>query len=877
VNREDYRRVCEIFDAVWALPAEEREANLANLCAADTELYARVHKLLAHAASADRDGFLAGTSDAVASCSSLRPTQAAAAPRFQPGEVIASRYQVTMRLGVGGMGEVYRAEDLMLGQTVALKFLSRAHSGDSRPLNTLLREVRLGREVAHPHVCRVYDVSEAGGDRFISMEYIDGEDLATKLHRNGPLDPQAARRIAQQVCLGLAALHQRGMVHRDLKPGNVMLDRQQRARIVDFGLAVAAGSKPAEVAGTLGYVAPECLCGESPTPRSDLYSFGRLLEKLFPTSNGRIDPQIKAVIARCLAEDPARRPASALEVARALGWDPLEEARAAGRLLSPVEVADASGEAPISPRMARLALFVVIAGMLLIMQGHTQTSAFPRVGPLAPGELTQRARGILHRLGYTAAPVDRAWSYRLSPSYRGGLSPGVGFWYRESPHELVPRLFQREGGWRNWGTANVSFEDPPLDRQGECLLVLDAASGHLRELLCRPAALNAAAMGGFSALFADAGLKQADFGSPTSGNLHDARVPCERMLTWESLPGVSPRLIVTAAELARTPVMFQVRRAEETSDDAGFLAPSSELGWSFFASDLLLIALMVAAAWLAPRNLRQGYADRRGAMRVAAVMFILRCADWLVSAHHVSQQAELDLFVMGAARALFDAALMWLFYIALEPAVRRFWPETLVSWNRLLDGRWRDPLVAGSILAGLALGVVSELFDQLDILASQWLAPERARLTSFWSLPDARPATIVSSLLSLLPWGVSMPMFGLLMLLLFRMLLRSQVLAAAAFALFTWALYIRHQGVAELNWVAISITSVLLVFLFTRLGLLGAVAFWLVHLLAILPLSLDPRAWWLPMSYSVLALVSLLAVYGYYHSGKALREPSAAD
>jgi len=138
--------------------------------------------------------------------------------RYAPGMVLAERYRIIGLLGRGGMGEVYRADDLTLGQSVALKFLPENVARDPGNLERLLSEVRTARQVSHPNVCRVHDVGEAGGRRFISMEYIDGEDLSVLLRRIGRLPADTGVEIARQLCAGLAASHERGVLHRDLKP-----------------------------------------------------------------------------------------------------------------------------------------------------------------------------------------------------------------------------------------------------------------------------------------------------------------------------------------------------------------------------------------------------------------------------------------------------------------------------------------------------------------------------------------------------------------------------------------------------------------------------------------------------------------------------------
>lgn len=168
---------------------------------------------------------------------SMTPSRSGGAVgRFRAGDLLAGRYQIQGLPGRGGMGEVYRAEDLTLGQAVALKFLPDSVKADAERLSRFRTEVSVARQVSHPNVCRVYDIGEADGHIFLSMECIDGEDLATLL-RIGRLAPDKAVEMARQLCAGLAVAHDRGVLHRDLQPANVMIDGRGRVRLADFGLA----------------------------------------------------------------------------------------------------------------------------------------------------------------------------------------------------------------------------------------------------------------------------------------------------------------------------------------------------------------------------------------------------------------------------------------------------------------------------------------------------------------------------------------------------------------------------------------------------------------------------------------------------------------
>jgi serine/threonine protein kinase/tetratricopeptide (TPR) repeat protein len=265
--------------------------------------------------------------------------------RLLPGTLLAGRYRIVHRLGGGGMGEVYRAQDLKLEQEVALKFLPTDLADEETWLERFLDEVRLARQISHPNVCRVYDVGEVGGSHFLTMELVPGDDLERLLARIGRLPLDKALEMGRQVGRGIAAAHDLGILHRDLKPANLILDAQGEVRVLDFGLATLAdGTDRALFAGTPAYMAPERLAGEAATVAGDLYALGLVLyraitgrpafagttvtELLAARREGppaalslRIDglpPAVDAAILGCLAAEPERRPASALVVVAAL-------------------------------------------------------------------------------------------------------------------------------------------------------------------------------------------------------------------------------------------------------------------------------------------------------------------------------------------------------------------------------------------------------------------------------------------------------------------------------------------------------------------------------------------------------------------------------
>src|ERR1700682_4451311 len=324
--------------------------------------------------------------------------------RFLPGRLLEGRYRIIALLGKGGMGEVYRADDLTLGQPVALKFLPDEAARDQSLLERFKNEVRIARRVSHPNVCRVYDVGDMEGHTFFTMEYVDGEDLASLLRRIGRLPEDKALDIARQLCAGLAAAHTKGVLHRDLKPANIMLDGRGQVVITDFGLAgIADQIVGNEIrSGTPAYMAPEQLAGKEVSTRSDIYSLGLVLYEVFtgkrafsastlaelvrmhtettPVSPSSLvkdlDPAVERVLLRCLDPDPLNRPASALGVAGALpGGDPLAAALAAGETPSPQMVA-ASGEMTGVPlRVAVPCLAAVVLALAVIVIAGPRWSA----------------------------------------------------------------------------------------------------------------------------------------------------------------------------------------------------------------------------------------------------------------------------------------------------------------------------------------------------------------------------------------------------------------------------------------------------------------------------------------------------------------------
>lgn len=266
--------------------------------------------------------------------------------QLAPGQMLGTRYRIQAEAGHGGMGRVYRAIDVELNRTVALKVIRDELAHDSATIARLKDEIRLASEISHAHVLRMHDLGEADGIRFVSMAWVDGEDLEHLIRRGGRRSEQEILRVAEQVCEGLEAAHNKQIIHRDLKPQNILLDANGNACVSDFGLAqslVPGGSEhltqTGHVVGTPRYMSPEQLQGQSIDGRTDLYSLGLVLyematatvpdirQRLFQKPAGvrevnpAISQKLERVIARCLEIDPAKRYSSASSMLNELHAD----------------------------------------------------------------------------------------------------------------------------------------------------------------------------------------------------------------------------------------------------------------------------------------------------------------------------------------------------------------------------------------------------------------------------------------------------------------------------------------------------------------------------------------------------------------------------
>ena len=856
-------------------------------------------------------------SRAPSSASRLASSSSVDLGAFAPGTVLADRYRIVGLVGRGGMGEVYRADDLKLGQTVGLKFLPKALSDDATLLERFHAEVRLARQISHPNVCRIHDIGEIEGRHFLSMEFVDGEDLASLLKRIGHLPSEKAVDIARQLCAGLHAAHEKGVLHRDLKPANVMLDGRGRVRITDFGLAVAEDdeSRRGEISGTPAYMAPEILAGRPATVRSDLYALGLVLyevgtgkrafqgatfaelrrrhERDAPTAPSEIlagfDPAVERVILRCIEKDPKDRPASAVQVASALpGGDPLAAALAAGETPSPEMVAAAGDEGKVPALQA----WALLGGVLVLLAAVLLISGISRDIGLAPPEksrdsLVDRARDVTARLGWADAPADSAgdfvrdypflswmagnappgWARTLSASW---WTPAV-FRYRQGPRPLVPYDFR----------GLVRADDPPLNVSGMVSVTLDTR-GRLRSFVAVPAQIRKGAPPAapqWETLFSEAGLDPKAF-SPAEP-AWTPPVAFDSVVGWTgTVPGrPDASLKVVAAAHQGRPVYFELiapwsEAAQVTTRPTTLRAKVTEV--VFF---VLTVAFALAGVYFARRNLRLGRVDKAGAVQLAtAVLFLGLIAHVLVRHLSVAPGVLDRVFWESLGDSIPPALLVGVVYLALEPYFRRRYPELLVSWARLFSGRVRDPLVGRDHLLGVLAGLVICLVVSVEnIPPALFAAPGQTpvpvdpfALSGIGGLVAYMATSVAGSFVMLFMIAASL-FFG-------RLVLRKAPLAAAVPWLLAFLVFAgKENPLFEMSGAALIATIVLL--LLFRAGLLGlAVGIGVNSLLQAAPLTPDISRWFAGYGLFCLAIVLAVAVYGFWAArGGAVFSVSAAD
>jgi protein kinase-like protein len=868
---QQWQKIKEIVGSALERPLGERSAYLDEVCSQDWALRAEVESLLAAHQGAE------GLSDITWSITAL-PTQEIPQARFVPGAVLAKRYRIVTPVGQGGMGELYRAEDLRLGQTVALKFLPKTVAHVPAAWAQVEREVRIARQISHPNVCRVFDIAESNDGPFITMEFIDGEDLASLLKRIGRLHTDKGLQVAHQLCTGLAAAHELGIVHRDLKPANIMVDGRGRVRITDFGLAALVQElrKDQIRAGTPGYMAPEQVTGGQVTPRTDIYAAGLVMYELFsghrafpltkafdrhrpsPVRVSSIikgfDPVIERIISHCLAPNPEERPTSASEVAAALPvGDPLRAAVEAGETPSPDTVAAAGG----SVAMSAGASFGLLAAVLLCLfasvgLGRYATWLNAIHGGKPPEVLVDRAREVITRLGYDENAADTAGWMEMNPSGLTHLSRGspdsVLFVYRQSPRPMNPRELY----------SDVDTNDPAMDVPGMITVVLDAR-GRLREFIAVPATVagQGVAVPDWAALLLEAGFLSARVstkdGTVVPPTAFDVRQD------WQASESGQTTSITAAAYNGKL-VYFRAAPPGVTAkvDTAG----TGTVGDIMF---VFAAAFCGIGGWfLARRNMRRGRGDRQGAFRVAIFIFTGEFVSWALAAHF-SRDAWRDYweFVGGCGAALYMAGFMWVLYMAIEPYMRRRWPEMLISWARVLTGKVYDPRVGRDVMLGALGGAAMAIIQNAVNALPAWFQVANIQPARTSQLTLRGPAGVISALSYdanlAVQWALATGAFLVVARFIMRRDWPAVVLSAISLGLVVLAADNLLIAVPAVLLCAAIVYSLLF-----RYGLLSvAVTLFFYFILRRFPLTFDFSQWFVWRSICSIVVLAAMAIYAW--------------
>ena len=858
-----YARLRELFLGARELEEHAREAYVRAAAGKDAELASDVLRLLASDGAAgeflERPALEGGVPGTAASLTREPGEPAGRDPstrrggtrkdeEYPPGRVLVGRYRVVTRIGEGGMGEVYLADDLTLEEPVAIKFLPRF----SGSLTRLRHEVRLARSVSHPNVARVHDIGEVDGRHFLTMEYVDGEDLGSLLRQIGRLPREKALDISRQICEGLSAAHEHGILHRDLKPSNVMLDLDGRVRLMDFGVATFAERESGhEVAGTPAYMAPEQVSGREVSIRTEVFSLGLVLFELFtgrrairgktlldvlqehrrgwaPPADALagLEPEVARAIERCLAPDPAARPTSARLVARMLpGGDPLEAAIAAGETPSPRLIAGASAGGVLEPRRAWGLAGLTLAGTALSFLLWTRTQPVA-IAPLVkrPEVLADRAREFLAQTLRRPSPEGLHELYGFTfdeEAVRARLEaePGrnprddwdhlfpspVLFWFRSSPNPLVPV---------GLGNFEVRPDNPPNDGAGMARVTFDPR-GLLVSFELRPLASDVRGDDEveWGRMFELAGLEPSDFEAAEPATL--PRGPADRRHAWSGPGAPAGRPVrVEAASFRGVPVAFEV---------AGPAPAPRAGGQGSWIEALVKAGLILGGLAAALRNLRSGRGDRQGASRLA--LFVLCCSflSWALRVNLFLGRAGLEALLDGVANALLRAGLVWVFYVAAEAYVRRLWPRILTTWMRVLAGSFRDRLVARDVLVGAAFGTllaVVFLGYEAAPVALIGRSPLPDELVSFIQVASlSGPRAMLGHMAYAVEHVLVSCLMAVVLLMLVRLVVRHQVLSIAVlWALLTFAFNF-HSGGAHVLVDAFG--SGLVVLVLIRFGLVA--------------------------------------------------------
>jgi serine/threonine-protein kinase len=653
-------------------------------------------------------------------------------------------------------------------------------------------------------------------------------------------------------------------------------------------------------------MSPEQITGQEVSVKSDIYSLGLLLYEIFtgkqtfqadsindllqkqqttaPTNPSEvlkeINPIVEKTILQCLEKNPEERPKNALQVAMMMpGGNPLEAAIAAGETPSPEMVAAAPKKGSLKPAVAVacLSAVVLLFAFIVFFAGKVKDHEWIPLEK-SPEVLAERADSIVKKLGYQNAPVDSDYGFgkntgdyynyaeaeRLPQSWermRSGQPAIIYFWRRTSPRYLEPLQ-----------TESVSPDDPPNDVAGMTKVITDPR-GRLLEFQAVPPQVKdkqaQASEVDWSTLFEEAGLDIHNYRSTESN--WTSPVFADVNLAWEGahVDHAEIPVRIEAAAFQGKPVYFQIvapwdkpLRQEETFSPASSRAAGIIL-------ILVYLSVVVAGVFLACRNVRKGRGDTQGAFKIALFVFLTSLTASLLVADHIPDLTrEQPLLFKIAGDSLFGAVLLALLYLALEPFVRRRWANLIISWNRLLAGDFRDPLVGRDILIGGMLGLGHTFIIYLGPLSGQWLgltvAPNSSLEVSFLQGFKHLLANFLMS-----PGNAIFLAFILLLLLVLLVaIFRKQWLAIAAL----WTVYFLVLGLFFggghwVGWLWTGSIATLSVVCVSRFGLLAMISFHtFFHLSFHDAITANVLSWYFGNTIFSAVVLLGLAIYGFYTS-----------
>ena len=807
----------------------------------------------------------------------LEQTIARRQPSWEPGQLVAQRYRIIQMLGRGGMGEVYLAADRELNEQVALKRL-RVGSWD-----LLRREVGLARKVTHEHVCRVFDLGPTDQQPFFSMEYVAGQTLDKLLKSTGALTEKRALCVAEQICLGLQAAHAKQVLHRDLKPGNVLIDERGDVRLTDFGLACVAEDEHAVAGGTLVYMSPEQLSGGKVTAASDIYSLGLLLfelytgRRLFQTTtidealaerrqfqlieqpeDFQLPSLVRETIGKCLALRPEDRPPSADSVSKLLS----------GTLES---IADRATNRTWNRPLAIGVLAIVVLGLAVIVGLADGTSLVGKTSPRQPWLLDEDANKVLRKLDLPA-PADSATgfvSHRVNPLVPENT---ICFFKRQSPTLLLPNLFFPIDYrlWQTFCVGHVTLDNPVPLQPGMASVLLDSQGGLLRLHVVQDTQIPTTARVFALAEWIDflpEDCRQLEWRkTEQSSILGEPILSYDNIQQWTGTKGDSNEAwqLTVAHQQGRLVYLdcasqaVLTERANQQQTQSTRLSIGTEL---YFAILLLAICGALGNIWL-------GRCDLRSALKVAVAVSLTALVGHYLVANHVWTMNELDILEIGLAMSLYLGFIAWVAYVAYEPLVRRYLPDSFITWGRLLTGRVNDWLIGRDLLIGIALAVFSMALTETALTV---LDPARSPLEG-----------LTNGLISLRQfightciWWSFCTALSLLMLVSLVLVRRVLPRGAARIAcILLWTVPFMTPF-ASTDWLSVGISIVLTtltIVVLEKYGFFPIVVSWLVRILLLAPLTADANRWYASLSTGVVLLLLCAAAYGAWSSLRRRRK-----